>query len=163
MTRKPIRFCSFPTYRRFSWWWWNDLLGYLIGIEQNIYQQDWWRISVHRPGWMMDIYTYWHRARYGWAPKDVWDLDYHLNHLLAETLTQLAERTHGYPTGYRSTEAWQADLRRWAQVFSEDPNDVKFYEDDQGYQQYRAEEKRRRDAIHQALKELEPWWDALWD
>jgi hypothetical protein len=179
MTRKAIPFCSFGGYRRFCSWWWHDLLWYVTGISVDKYRREmkrpWWRFAaLRRPGWAADIYTYWHRARYGWAPKDTWSLDHYLNGVLAGSLVHLADHSYGTPAGYPTlelTEAtdatdhvkWEADLKRWARAFSEDPDDVDIYDASDGYVKQWAEEKRRRDAIHQALREMEPWWDALWD
>ncbi len=175
--RKPIPFCSFGGYRRFCSWWWNDLLWYVTGISVDHSRREmkrpWWEFAyVRRPGWLLDIHNYWHRARYGWAPKDTWSLDNYLNGVLAGALTHLADHSHGTPAGYPSVAAtletetdhaqWESDLRRWAKVFSEDPDDVEIY-DKPDYTAQWAEETRRRDAIHQALREMEPWWDALWD
>jgi hypothetical protein len=186
--RKPIPFCSFGGYRLLCSHWWWDLLDYVVGVDRNRYRElpeyaQWWHwLDVGVPGWLRDVRTYWHRARYGWAPKDTWSLDDYLNGVLAGSLAHLAEHTHGTPCGYpmRGDEAaaivadgtweemvtdhvrWEADLRRWAHAFSEEPNDVDIF-DKPDYVRHNAEEKRRRDAIHQALREMEPWWDALWD
>ena len=57
---KPIKFWSFGGYRRFCSAWWRDLFrSCTIGL-------------------IYDIKTYWHRARYGWAPRDTWSLDHYL-------------------------------------------------------------------------------------
>ena len=57
----------------------------------------------------------------------------------------------------------RGDLRRWATAFAEDPDDVDIYDRENGYARHNAEETRRRTNLHTALKELEPWWEALWD
>ena len=111
--------------------------------------------------WLCAV-TYWYRARHGWAPRDTWSLDIHLNKVLAGSLMHLANTTHTYPLGYKTHEQWVADLLRWAKAFSEDPEDVDIF-DKPIYTLHWAEEHRRRKAIHQALKELEPVWDSLWD
>jgi hypothetical protein len=171
--KRPIPFSSFGGYRRLCLWWWNDLLSYITGITFTAYlhHYDKPRPSWRSPGWWNDIRTYWLRARYGWAPRDTWGLNHHLNGVLAGSLWYLAEHKNGTPVGYGSPtdddpdtnhEQWEADLKRWALAFSEDPDDVEIY-DEPHYAEHSAEEHRRRAAIHQALREMEPWWDALWD
>lgn len=165
--QKPIPFCSFGGYQRITRYWWANLLWYTTGVSiAHRYAYIRWRT----PGWCDDLYTYWHRARYGWAPRDTWSLDGHLNHVLAGTLDHLAEHSHSCAQTYFDASAkdnechkWEAALRRWAQAFSEDPNDVMIYDRDDNYVQHRAEEERRRKNLHTALKEIEPVWESLWD
>src|SRR5690242_439924 len=123
--KKPIEFCSFGGYRPFCESWWSDLLRWTIGVSwmasYNRHDgQRWFRtLSWRRPGWYVDLYTYWHRARYGWAPRDVWSLDHHLNRVLAGALEHLANTNHGAPVGYGSVDGegetdftkWDTDLR----------------------------------------------------
>jgi len=122
--------------------------------------------------------TYWHRARYGWAPRDTWSLDLYLNSVLGGALDHLATHSGGAPTGYgvdapegydvdgnldtTNFAQWEADLRRWAAAFREAAEDVTIY-DAPTYERQQAEERRRRENLHTALREIEPWWDALWD
>lgn len=122
------------------------------------------------PGWCRDIYTFYHRGRYGWAPRDTWSLDIYLNRVLAGSLAHLAEHTHGCPQEYFDGSAtdnechrWNAELRRWALAFREDPQNVDIYDSDNNYTAQKAEEDRRRANLHRALKEIEPMWEALWD
>lgn len=139
-----------------------------------------------------DLHTLYHRARYGWAPRDVWSLDHYLNRVLAGTLERLAATAHGSPSGYpypdlhvrcgttvrpyreddapddvvTDHEQWQADLKRWARAFREAEEDDDIFEDGSPFrtgEERQAEVDRRRDALRQALAELTPWWEALWD
>ena len=166
--RKPIAFSSFGGYRRFTRYWWNDIFWYLTGITFYSFE---WTFDYGLPGWCRDIHAYWHRARYGWAPRDTWSLDGYLNQTLAGSLEYLSEHTDGCPSAYISAEEsvdadcdrWEADLRRWALAFSEDPQDVDIFDVEHGYARHNAEEQRRRHNLHQALKEIEPMWEALWD
>lgn len=171
---KPIAFCSFEGYRRFCLPWWNELLDYCTGIDCRgaLFYRDieTRRVEFRVPGWCRDIYTYWHRARYGWAPRDTWSLNTYLNNTFAGTLHHLAEHTHSCPHEYCDETApdnhchrWESTLRRWAAAFSECPDDVDIYDREQNYRQHNAEETRRRENIHTALKEIEPLWDSLWD
>ena len=169
--RKPIPFCSFGSYRPLTRFWWGDLLWYATGVSiSHLYAFGDGRTRWRKAGWYSDLHTYWHRARYGWAPRDTWSLDGHLNDVLAGTLEYLADHTHGCPQSYvvaakpyDECREWNTDLRRWAHAFSEDPNDVAINDRSQNYTQQRAEEERRRQNIHVALKEIEPVWESLWD
>lgn len=160
-----IRFSSFGGYRWFSSNWWKEVLWYAIGLDM------WSELRVTRssPGWCQDIYTFYHRGRYGWAPRDTWSLDIYLNRVLAGSLTDLAEHTHGCPSRYFDASAtdnechrWRAELRRWALAFREGAQDVDIYDHDNNYAAHKAEEDRRSANLHQALKEIEPMWESLW-
>ena len=139
------------------------------------------------PGWCYDIHTFWHRGRYGWAPRDTWSLDHYLNRVLAGSLECLARDSHGVPAGFPEGmeywvppasqeipdsgsndvdarfKLWQDKLLEWAKAFHEDPDDVVIYDREDDYVRQRAEEERRRVNLHKALKEMEPWWEGLWD
>ena len=139
-----------------------------------------------------DAHTLYRRARYGWAPRDVWSLDHCLNRVLAGALEHLANTAHGAPVGYpyaalhvrdgesmrpfrndddpndvvTDHERWQADLRRWAVVFREAADDRDIFEEASRFQtaaSQLAEMQRRSDALRQALTEMTRWWEALWD
>lgn len=187
--KKPTPFCSFGGYRRFCDAWWNDLIWYATGVHYALHVSDiyhWWqRWSLDWPGWCRDIYTYWHRARYGWAPRDTWSLDCYLNRVLAGSLAHLAEHSNGAPAAYGERETgdrgdgfvhamdlgdadanfdrWATDLRKAALAFSEDPHDVDIYDAADGYVRHRAEEERRRANLKVALLWVAEWWEALWD
>jgi hypothetical protein len=170
--RQPIKFCSFGGYRRFCSAWWKDLFWYLTR------------------GWFFDIRTYWLRARYGWAPKDVWSLDTYLETVLAGALYRLSEKTYGTPYGYPNLnppafvtsteedtnhELWRADLARWSQAFADNTRDdfVELYctKDGTGlwgsghcdYDKWNADQEERRQRMLAALNEMLPWWESLWD
>lgn len=183
--RRRRGLCSFGGYRWFCSAWWDDLLWYVTGVSFENFMRyreitRWWQVCTWGlPGWMRDVHSFWHRGVYGWAPRDTWSLDAHLNAVLAGSLVYLADHSNGAPAGYPSGatrvtgdtldiddathfEQWDADLRRWALVFSEDPQDVAIFDRNDDYKAHRAEEDRRRANLHQALKEIEPWWEALW-
>lgn len=154
MKRKPIPlFYITGGFRPFIWPWWKQILKW-----------------VFFAGWWRDLRTYWYRARYGWAPRDTWSFDTYLCDVLGYGLEYLAEHKHGTPIGYPDPnggettdhEQWVADLKRWASAFRENPHDVDIY-DAPYYEKHNAEEKRRSENIHQALKEMEPWFESLWD
>ena len=178
--RQAIPYSNYFGYRRFCLSWWNELSRWVFGLS--------FGNPLHwgLPGWMWDIYSFWHRGRYGWCNQDTWSLDSYLNKVLAGSLEHLAHHSHGVPAGFpegveewvpsRSAEVsgtgsddvdarfllWQAKLLEWAKAFSEDPSDVDIY-DAPDYTKHRAEEERRREALHKALKEMELWYEALWD
>jgi hypothetical protein len=172
--RKTIPFSNYGGYRRFCLAWWNELSRHLIGLSAgnpHASSGESHYIRWGLPGWMYDIYTFYHRGRYGWAPRDTWSLDHYLNGVLAGALWHLAEHTNGTPAGYPSMHSgtdetdhqqWERDLKRWATAFSEDPADVEIF-DTPKYEKHHAEETRRRDALNAALREMTPWWEALWD
>lgn len=174
--KKATTFSSFGGYRRFCGAWWNDLFWYVIGISGTNHwnrEESWWKtVRWRQPGWVNDIVTFCHRGRYGWAPRDTWSLDYYMNRVLSGALVHLADTANGAPAGYgmpegaelgeTNFEKWDADLRRWAKAFSEDPQDVDIY-DKPEYVKHRAEEERRRTALHEALREMEPIWEGLWN
>lgn len=166
--RKPIPFVSFFGYRPFTRYWWNDVLSYLTGISciSSVFLKP----SLRAPGWWTDVYTFYHRGRYGWAPRDTWNLSDYYNHVFAGSLEYLAEYHHGCPPTYydatntgNECHAWDMTVRRWATAFSESPTDVAIFDADDDYVKQDAEETRRRENIHTALKEMEPLWDHLWD
>lgn len=185
--KKPLRYSNYGGYafnKGRNLYWWSELSRHLIGLR---FHPSYAEIGESRfrwglPGWCYDLYTFWHRGRYGWAPRDTWSLDYYMNKVLAGALERLAQDSHGVPAGFPDREhtpdihavgstdgdvdarfaLWQAKLLEWAKAFSEDPQDVDIY-DTPVYTQHRAEETRRRDALHKALREIEPWWEALWD
>jgi hypothetical protein len=124
--------------------------------------------------------------------RDVWSLDNYLNHVLAGSLEHLAETTHGAPVGYphlvphvrdgesmrfygdsddsndvvTDCERWVIDLRRWAVSFRQAADDRDIFEDGSSFvsvESQVAETQRRSDALRQALAEMTPWWEALWD
>lgn len=154
--KQPIRFRSSGGYRRFCDLWWRDWFRWLT------------------VGWLRDIRAYWHRARYGWAPCDTWSLDYYINGVLGGALEHLAEHSCGAPCGYpdpapttweppTDCDQWQADLRRWAKAFQDAARDDYYEIHGENFDAWHADEDARRVALHAALKEIEPWWDALWD
>ena len=144
-------------YRVFSRYWWQRLLAYPFA--------QFWR----------DLYQAYHRMRYGWAPRDVWNLDGYLDRVLADTLLHLANTTGGSPSGYpfkknppldddgspiTDHEQWTKDLIRWSNVFDEcaAANDIAL-SSSTGWQQRETFTERRT----RVLNEMSYWWDGLWD
>ena len=164
-TRKPIPYCSFGGFRPFSSYWWKDVRRYIVR------------------GWWYDLHAYWHRARYGWAPRDVWSLDNYLNDVLGATLEHLANTTNGTPAGYpfinpkmkkngepkTNHKMWEHDLKRWGRAFDDlnwwDENDHHFPRDNDPnwYAKYRAVDEFFSNRAQKALKQMAPWWRGLWD
>lgn len=168
---QPIAWCSFGGYTRWSAVWWNDLAAYVCGVS---YDLDRARLDVEVPGWMRDVYTIYHRARYGWAPADVLDLDCYLNRVLGSTLAHLAETTQRAPYGYPYLDVfdaleehadesdltqWKNDLRKWSETFRHlhawqtGSETVAPFDGDLFAHYY---------PLSQTLRELAPWWRGLW-
>ena len=153
---RPLR-DTYP-YRPFTWGWCRGVLSYPV--------------SVYR-----DLYTVYHRARYGWAPRDVWNLDIYLDRVLSDTLTHLADTTHGTPSGYphkkhppldeyenpiTDHEQWVADLKRWSAVFDEcyRRHETEWDVASSTGWLHRESHSERRARV---LTEMGFWWDGLWD
>lgn len=86
----------------------------------------------------------------------------------------MADTSNGAPAGYprrgdidadteTNFELWASDLRRWAQVFEDAARDDYYDIHGSNYDAWNADERSRKAAVHQALKEMEPWWDCLWN
>lgn len=187
----PLRFCSFGGYHRFSARWWANIVEYLSGVDFTSTMHLWEyknstrsHINFGIPGWCRDVHTYWHRARYGWAPQDVWNLDHYLNRVMSDTLEHLANTTHGAPYGYpksrgaaiKSTEPeretdheqWERDLKEWAAAFRgmhewEEHEEMEEWNKNLSAAQLIKEEQKRMRRVEKALKQLAPWWSGLWD
>lgn len=172
MQKTPISYCSLSGgYSPFSSYWWRELLHYVTGlyvrttlVTKTLRGE---RFVWGVPGWWKDITTFYHRGRYGWAPRDVWNMNTHFEKVLAESLMNLAEQSHTYaPT--HSPEGWNTQLREWAAdliAFQQ------FQESDEytamllanAYDAVNAKEAQlvgRRDAALQGIIES---WNHLWD
>lgn len=180
---KPIYFSSYGGYRRFCASWWNELLRYTTGITFGgwLHYREIKAKPVRWgiPGWCYDIYTFYHRGRYGWAPRDVWSLDHYLNRVLGHSLQHLGKTTSGAPTGYplgakaptdkfgvpaTDHAQWEADLQRWGQAFL----DLHAWVEgaDLQTEDIKArikEEHRLYQQVRKTLREMAPWWAGLWD
>lgn len=152
MRKKPARLCSYTPYRLFSRFWWKELWDYpLRGI---------WR----------DISAFIHRGIYGWAPRDVWSLDWHLARVYAGALHHLSENNCGCPgtwelrpDGEYNFSSWNEQLREWAATFYHYANDNYHELYGTNDKAWSEDEDARSAALHQALREIEPWFGALWD
>lgn len=163
------------------WWsiyWLIDLLRWTLGIHYHhhyAWNEPWFRWGM--PGFLYDLQTFYRRGRYGWAPRDTWNLDHHWLQVMGQSLIHLAEHHSGSPVGFPRTDepyteaerceasakAWETFLRTTGGTFLQHPDDVDIYDAADGYKLQWAEEQRRRDAIVKAWHELEPWLWALWD
>ena len=152
--KQPIPFGSFGGYRRFCIYWWGDLWRWISG------------------GWWRDLVAFWHRARYGWAPRDCWNLDHYLACVLGGTLCHLAAHTDSAPVGYpqqeptdakTAFEQWEADLTRWGHALAAYARDDYYEIHGNDYEAWRKDEEARLAAVQAALRELEPWFAFLWD
>ena len=172
--RTPIPFFHIIYHRRWHHLWWKDIAEWIA-----------W-------GWWWDVRTYWQRARYGWSPSDVWSLDTHLAKVMGETLDYLLTHGYGVPGTYPYADArvkdnvtgeireyidsddpndiicdhdqWAFDLARWSAAFREYVADdlyAKFPGEEEFRERFKEEERRNK-AVCDVLKELAPWFGALW-
>jgi hypothetical protein len=59
------------------------------------------------------------RGHHGWAMSDAWDLDHYLARVMGESISFLAESTHGWPgegSEWATFEEWQDELRTHAKA-----------------------------------------------
>lgn len=176
MTR-PIPFSILGGYRRFSGYWWRELLWYVTGVRiipiHVDAEKESWDVEYGYPVWGYDLYTFWHRGRYGWAPRDAWNVDTHLDRVMSQMLAHLAETTHSYPgDGYDSIESWRTQLREWSQdliapeEFSESEEStcmIMKARSEEDYDAYRVIEQRLRGRHDAALHAVIDHWHTLWD
>lgn len=73
----PVRLLSRPAWRRFTSSWWLHV--------------GWWLAQ----GWFYDLSEMWHRARYGWAPRDAANLSDYLNGVFGGALEAMADGGRG--------------------------------------------------------------------
>lgn len=168
--KTPIPIFSSIGYRRFCKSWWREVF----------------RLPVR---WARDIKSFIHRGRYGWTYEDTWSLDNYLARVMGSTLLHLSKHAHGCPANYcgnaksgdnlndqydESSKKWSADLERWGQAFRDyyiwQENNLEFqydHGDDKKNPRGYAARKKDEAAIHKnvqtALKEMGPWFPALWD
>lgn len=86
-----------------------------------VYHYEWWIALfkfVTRDAWY-ELYTFYHRGRYGWARQDTWSLDNYLARVFAGSLKQLADKSWGYPVDVESAVEWDSTLRRWSKAFED--------------------------------------------
>lgn len=178
---KPFNFSSFGGYYvPFTGVWWRHLLQHTLGFY--VARERFPYLGWGKPGFIVDIYTYWHRARYGWAPRDTWNLDDYLSRVMGHSLKHLAQTSPGAPHlyPYKSTDAlpvhvdghrehetdfdqWQADLNRWGDALIHSTVDDYAEKHGEDYAASNKDAANRLDARRVALRELVEWWDALWD
>jgi hypothetical protein len=130
---------------------------YLTGIYKGTWKT---------PGWCLDIYTFYHRGRYGWAPSDTWNLNTYLNGVLSGSLEHLADNHMGCPSAYYidgNCDKWEAQLRDWVNAFEYPPESVDIYDAETNYRKQTAEENRRRENIRRTLMQIAERWESLWD
>lgn len=113
------------------------------------------------------MYTFYHRGRYGWAPRDVWNLNDYLNDVLGQTLVHMSETAVSYPMSVEPNE-WTAKLKKWGEAFLalsewEENGDVAEFEKGTPPEVRIEMDEQKWKAVEQALVELAPWWGNLWD
>ena len=74
------------------------------------YSRRWW---MHWFDWLelyRELRSVWRRGWYGYAPRDLWSLDYYLAAWLPYALRDFRERNAGYPSSL-TPEQWEKELR----------------------------------------------------
>lgn len=142
-------------WRQQAWAWrcwvWNTFLSWSE-----------WRYRLRRFRWLFV------RGWRGWAPNDVWSIDWYLSGVLAGMLTHLADHHHGVPNAFlpapldathEDLEAadviWTAWLRDKAAWFAWYHADCFEYDD-----VHRAKIARFHSEV---LPDFVQHWGALWD
>lgn len=132
-------------------------------------------------GFWRDLYECYHRARYGWAPSDVWSLDSYLADVMASTIHHLAKTSHGAPCGYPDPnggqfspdgdapvthfDQWYDDLRRDARAL-EDYNwwhREGMIGDFPSNEAFFAVERWIQHRQRKAMAHMAEWYGGLWD
>jgi len=178
--RVPIPAFHVSSVAMFSSWWWNDVLAYLTGLScpRLRYETGSW-VLWGTPGWAHDLYTFYHRGRYGWAPRDTWSLDYYLSGVFAGSLTHLNETRWGSPgfvyqdvmreLGLGNPETWDTSMlphdeqkqvedaaeERWSSMLDGWARAFAEHPEDTDYDD-------RRENIRRTLVEMSDKWDTLW-
>lgn len=71
---------------------------------KNSFYDPWYRIDLHIVYFFRCISQMAHRARYGWAACDVWNMDSYLLEILPSMLEYLAENHTGFPSSAMDAE-----------------------------------------------------------
>lgn len=148
VTLEKIHSWKVSDYDRWSWEWWKDVWAYVF------------------IGWYRRILQWKHRADYGWAPRDTWNLDWYLAGVLGQSLQHMAETTTGYPPDFvepfvnldpkrvpeMAMTEWRCQLRQWSAAFLD---------------YYRADvvemDVDRTNRCREALRGMAKYWEYLWD
>lgn len=167
----PIRFSSYTPYRWFSHYWCREVLWYVVGLRMSAHSDE--SMQWAMPGWCRDLYTFYHRGRYGWAPRDVWDMNNYLNGVIGHMLRHLAENSMSAPSAHTNNDSdgydtWKSDLETWSRAFLDlqawnDHGEQDAFDSGADWSTIRDMEQRKYAAVERALKEMAPWWGALWD
>ena len=173
MAPTPFDFCTLPT----AYLTWRDVLDYTVGLQVG-HRYNSAPFRFRTPGFIQDIYTFYHRGRYGWAPRDTWNLHNYYDQVIGDSLEYFADHLHGAPAGYPHNgtthpdgfkdmdtdfAAWESDLRRWSQAFKTVGKDDYYELYGENYHAWTDEENARRKTRNDALREMIDWWDGLWD
>ena len=143
----------------------------------------WYRPDKKIAGFFRRYKWAWQRAKYGFCDRDLWNLDYTLGNYIANTVSQLAKTTHGYPHGI-TEDKWTEILNGIAKDFYLGTDDSLYkneYEDKINSNVYSLCFKSNKDlwkkysereleianvmSAHRCngFKELAKWFPHLWD
>lgn len=111
------------------------------------------------------------RAKYGFCPRDTWNLDTYLATVLQNSLIWFSKNHHGYP-GTMTNEEYEEKLAQMIEYtkeyladyddyFAPDTRDTEDYEALMKY--YREMRKKKEDSIDAGFKLLRELFETLWD
>lgn len=161
----------------------------------NVFNQDWcpWRYPSN---WIKNTGLFFRQFKWayqritkGYCDADYWDLDTHLSRLMAQSIKELADNTHGYPgtEEFPTYDSWRAYLYKivyllnyslqedmynpyekdWLETFKEHFNKKRTPEEEdiiKKYIDYEIEnDKKKRDAQDKALSMIQHVYNHLWD
>jgi len=167
----PMRIFEVTHAERFSKYWWKDVFTY----------------PFSKRGLFFDLYTFYHRGRYGWAPMDVWSFDSYLERVIGAGLNHLAENSHGAPSGFPNPDPntntdfdlWSVTLKQWSKSFADsyyytmNSGELATYEskypvidpvnDPHNFNLSTVKEQKLSANISNSLVEMSKWFRNLWD
>lgn len=135
-------------YDRWSWMWWKDVCHFLM------------------IGWYRRVQQWKHRADYGWAPRDTWNLDWYLAGVLGQSLNHMAQTVTSYPSEFENEfvnipedrrgdlalEEWRIQLYQWSEAF------LDYYHAD-----VVEMNTDRTNRCREALQGMAKYFDYLWE
>ena len=88
---------------------WRIYYGITTNPKEHYYRYIYWPIK-----------TSWQRSRRGWADRDVWSIDRHLDEIIPAMLERLRDKGHGYPAEFSEEGDWPGakggGAERWNEI-----------------------------------------------
>ena len=134
-------------------------IGSYIGSYHTGYIWNWWQYPY-------DLYreakAFIQRGLYGYAPCDLWSLEWHLSNLIKYSVTELANHKFSHPGFMKSVDEWQAYLLKVSKAI----DDYQTIEQNCDYKDVKKQIQREDKAyknMQKELKNLVDVWGHLWD